>query len=223
MPISQATIDQRKATLVAAAHDLIREKAGSGFSMLELARQAGVSPATPYNLLATKANILSLVVKEEFQLFRSKMACLEHNGQLSRLLSVIDLLSAHHSSDKEFYFGLFRSAGNSGDLGPALREEGRLLFGEMVRSAITEEKSKRNLRPEMITDVLLRDLRGTVEAWYVDEWSVDRFRNEVAYSTRLILLPAFDGNAEARLRRELSDLEDLLADAYDLRVAAATG
>lgn len=56
-----------------AARTLIREKGGSGFSMRELAAKAGVSYATPYNLLSSKTNLLTLVVQEEFALFRHKM------------------------------------------------------------------------------------------------------------------------------------------------------
>ncbi|WP_418654973.1 TetR/AcrR family transcriptional regulator, partial [Acinetobacter baumannii] len=55
MALSPEAREARRRNIVDAAHELVRETGGAGFSMLDLARRAGVSPATPYNLLGSKS------------------------------------------------------------------------------------------------------------------------------------------------------------------------
>lgn len=209
MPISPETIESRRTLLVSAARDLIREKAGAGFSMLELAKKAGVSYATPYNLVSTKANLLALVVQEEFAFFRTMMAGQQADNPLTLLLAAVDSLAEHYAEDQQFQFGLFRAAGSAGEgaIGAAMLQEGRALFQDMVRSIVSEERDGASLDADRITDILLRVMRGTVEAWYVDSWSFERFRNELAFSARLILLPAVGSETAARLRTEMTVLQ----------------
>lgn len=209
MPISAEIMETRRSILVSAARALIREKADAGFSMNELAKKAGVSYATPYNLVSTKANLLALVVEEEFLLFRAKMEKVGDVDPLTRLLSAIDRLAEHYADDQPFYFGLFRAAGSAGEssIGAVMQSEGRALFLGLVRGAIAQRPATDAMSAERITDVLLRVMRGTVEAWYVERWTFDRFRNELGFSARLILLPALSGNTAARVRAEITRLQ----------------
>lgn len=212
MPISSETIESRKAALVAAARVLIREKGGASFSMRELALKAGVSTATPYNLISTKANLLTLVLEQEFREFRGEMAPLAKLGGLERLLNTIDLLCSHYASDQKFYFGLFKSAGTIDESSMALvmLEGGRALFGDMVRAAIAEEDEGGGFAAALVTGVLLRTMRATVEAWYVSGWSVARFHDEMAFAVRVVMMANYRGPVAERLRRELTALQERL-------------
>ncbi|PKQ00850.1 MAG: TetR/AcrR family transcriptional regulator [Alphaproteobacteria bacterium HGW-Alphaproteobacteria-13] len=212
MPISSETIESRKAALVAAARVLIREKGGASFSMRELALKAGVSTATPYNLISTKANLLTLVLEQEFREFRGEMAPLAKLGGLERLLNTIDLLCSHYASDQKFYFGLFKSAGTIDESSMALvmLEGGRALFGDMVRAAIAEEDEGGGFAAALVTGVLLRTMRATVEAWYVSGWSVARFHDEMAFAVRVVMMANYRGPVAESLRRELTVLQERL-------------
>jgi AcrR family transcriptional regulator len=55
----------RRQTILAAARALIRADRGGDFTMAALAETAGVSLATPYNLLGSKAQILMEIVRED--------------------------------------------------------------------------------------------------------------------------------------------------------------
>lgn len=212
MPISSETIQARKADLVAAARVLIREKGGASFSMRELALKAGVSTATPYNLISTKANLLMLVLEQEFSEFREEMTPLATLSGLERLLATIDLLCSHYASDQKFYFGLFKSAGTVDESSMALimLEGGRALFGDMVRAAISEDGEGDGFDDNLITGVLLRTLRATVEAWYVSGWSVARFHDEMAFAARVVMIANYRGTVANRLRGELTALQERL-------------
>lgn len=213
MPISEETLELRRAALISAARALIRERGSAGFSMLDLAKKAGVSAATPYNLLGSKSAILTIIVQQEFSAFRRKMTDLDDQDALSLILLVVDRLAKNYTADQQFYFGLFRAAGSAGEnsLGAVMLSEGRSLFLEMVGSAIRQRASEQGLSANLVTDILLRNLRATVEAWYVDGWSIERFRDELAYSARLVLLPAFDGDTAAELRQQLIRLQRRLS------------
>lgn len=184
--------------------------------MRELAAKAGVAPATPYNLLSTKTNLLTLVVMEEFETFRSKMKAIDDLTGLDHLLATIELLSVHYADDREFYFGFQAAAGTAGEnsLGPILMQQGRNLFREMVASAVEEQKGEVQLDLDMITDILLRNMRATVEAWYVDGWSNSDFKAVFAYSARLILLPLLQGTAGERIRVELKALQAQFSEVF---------
>lgn len=212
MPISPETIRARKAALVSAAHDLIKEKRGASFSMRELALKAGVSATTPYNLLGTKTNLLRLVVEMEFAQFRAKLPGLKSTAPLDRLLEAVDLLAIHYGSDQDFYFGFMRSAStiDDGALGPILLQEARTLYRELM-SGIFADTGAESLDQEIVTDIFLRALRATVEAWYVDGWEFDRFRDEFGYTARLVLFPVLDGNHRATTYEQLLDIQKRLS------------
>ncbi len=180
--------------------------------MRELALKAGVSTATPYNLISTKANLLTLVLEQEFREFRGEMAPLAKLGGLERLLNTIDLLCSHYASDQKFYFGLFKSAGTIDESSMALvmLEGGRALFGDMVRAAIAEEDEGGGFAAALVTGVLLRTMRATVEAWYVSGWSVARFHDEMAFAVRVVMMANYRGPVAESLRRELTVLQERL-------------
>ncbi len=64
---------ERRRQIVRAARELIVERGDAGLSMRELARRAGVSQATPYNLFGTKRAIL-LAVLQDVEDFGVRMA-----------------------------------------------------------------------------------------------------------------------------------------------------
>ena len=95
---------------MAVAQTLIREQGDAGFSMAQLAARAGVSPATPYNLLGTKSEVLRLVVWEEFDNFEGRLAAVRSKSPLARLLEATALVVTHYEADRPFYRGLYRAA-----------------------------------------------------------------------------------------------------------------
>src|SRR5690606_18667347 len=132
---SEAAKAARRQKLVDSAHALIRDS-GAGFSMLHLAEHAGVSPATPYNLLGSKSEVLRLVVQDEFERFSARLAQQPpYDSALSRLLAAIDLVVAHYTQEPAFYRGLYQAT-----LGTEVRSmmlgEGQRLWCEMVAQAM---------------------------------------------------------------------------------------
>lgn len=194
MALSPEVREARRRNIVTAAHMLIRETGGAGFSMLELARRAGVSPATPYNLHGTKAEVLRRVVEDEFGSFARRLAEEPEAGPLDRLLRTIDLVVVHYCAEPEFYRGLY--AAMHGIEGNPLREmmgaQGEALWTALVAAAIAHGELHPLLPADQLTPLLLRTIAATTEAWLDDHWEPERFRAEMARATRLLLLGLVD-------------------------------
>lgn len=65
---------RRRKEILAAARHLIRERPNGEFSMPELAKQAGTSLATPYNLIGTKDQIFLSLYDEDNERFRQRLS-----------------------------------------------------------------------------------------------------------------------------------------------------
>lgn len=197
MAISAERREARRRHLVDAAACLIRENGGTGFSMLQLAERAGVSPATPYNLLGSKSGLLRLIVADEFTSFVERLAALPPGSPLSHLLAATQAVVAHYTADPAFYRGLYRAAGGTegGELRTLMQREGRQLWRQMVEAAI----ASRELRPAVdagaLTDVLLRSIGANTEAWLAEHWTPGKFAREMALTCHLL----FAGLAQADL------------------------
>jgi AcrR family transcriptional regulator len=188
MALSARTREARRRHLVDSATGLIRDGGGAGFSMLQLADRAGVSPATPYNLLGSKSELLRLIVADEFSSFVARLGGLPPLAPLARLLAAADAVVVHYCADQAFYRGLYLSAGGAegGELRTLMQQQGQQLWRQMVEAAITSGCLKPLVPPDALTDALLRTIGAVTEAWLADGWGADRFAAEMALSARLL-------------------------------------
>ena len=188
MALSAETREARRRHLVDTAACLIRENGGTGFSMLQLAERAGVSPATPYNLLGSKSDLLRLIVADEFRSFVDRLAGLPPLAPLPCLLAAADAVVDHYCADQAFYRGLYLSAGGAegGELRTLMQQEGRHLWRQMVEAAFASGELRPLAAPDALTDVLLRSIGGVTEAWLAEQWTCSQFAAEMALSVRLL-------------------------------------
>ena len=189
MALSSARRSARRGHLVQAAEALIRERGDAGFSMAELAARAGTSLATPYNLLGPKAEILRLVVREDFKRFTDRLAGLGPAGPLEHLLRAADLVVAHYEADRPFHRGLFRAAFSAdvAEVRDMMSLEGRALWRGWVEAALTAGDLADWVQPGPLTVVLIRTIGSTAQTWLSEGWPRDRFELEMRHSARLIL------------------------------------
>ncbi|MFM5952730.1 MAG: TetR/AcrR family transcriptional regulator [Novosphingobium sp.] len=207
MALSPEAREARRRNIVDAAHALVRETGGAGFSMLQLAARAGVSPATPYNLLGSKSEVLRRVVEDEFASFAARLDGEAERAPLDRLLRAIDLIVVHYLAEPDFYRGLY--AAIHGIEGNPLREmmsaEGLALWSTMVAAAIDSAQLEPLLAAKDLTALLLRTVAATVESWLAEAWENDRFATEMTRASRLMLLGLVTGHEDrTRMVQEMS-------------------
>src|SRR6185295_3324471 len=78
---------ERRARIIRAARELIRETGNAGLSMRAIASRAGVSLATPYNLLGSKRAIV-LAVLQDVRDFQERFAHVRSSDPLERIFIV---------------------------------------------------------------------------------------------------------------------------------------
>ncbi len=203
MALSPGAREARRRNVIDAAHALIRETGGTGFSMAQLAQRAGVSPATPYNLLGSKAEVLRRVVDDEYASFAARLAELPPLAPLPRLLRAIDLVAVHYLAEPQFYRGLYGAmVGVEGNpLRETMHDQGQLLWSGMVQAGQDAGALAPLLGADELTELLLRMMAATVEAWLAEQWDDARFTRELARSVRLLLLGLVGAEDAAELKR----------------------
>lgn len=213
MSISPQRLEERRRQLVDAAHALIRETGDAGFTMAQLAARAGVSPATPYNLLGSKTELLRLVVHDVFESFAVRLDALPRTGPLRRLLAAVDAVTAFYTEDPAFLAGLYRTAhgADRAEIGTRMFSEGRALWSGMVRAALHAGELEPFVRVELLTDVLLRMMSVTTETWLALGWDADRFGQEMAHAARLVLAPVATPSQRDGLLQEVRALHGVMA------------
>lgn len=190
MALSPELREARRRNVIDAAHGLIRETGSTGFSMLQLAQRAGVSPATPYNLLGSKAEVLRRVVEDEYASFAVRLAQEPACPALPHLLNALDLIAVHYLAEPQFYRGLYGAMIGIEDnpVRALMSEEGQRLWTALVSRALEQGALEPLLGAEELTALLLRNVAATVEAWLAEHWQAAHFTRELRRASRLTLL-----------------------------------
>jgi AcrR family transcriptional regulator len=221
LALSPERREARRRHLVVTAQALMREAGDAGFSMKDLAARAGLSPATPYNLVGGKADLLRLVVRDEFERFGDKLSAMPAESPLERLVSATGLVVRHYVEDRPFYRSLFHAA--LGSASPEVRDfmsgEGRQLWCALVQAAMDAGELAPALQTIPTTDALLRTISGVTEAWLASDWTNERFALEMRSGVGLMLASAA---TEAHQQRLLDDVADAQRAIVALPAAAET-
>lgn len=214
MALSVELKESRRRHLVTVAQALIREKGDAGFAMTELATRAGVSPATPYNLVGSKADLLRLVVDDEFDRFTRKLDGVRHESPLRNLLDATALVVTHYESDRQFYRGLYRSAFSldATEVRDLMAAKGQTLWRGLVQAAIDAGEIGSGAQVAPLTDVLLRVISVTAQAWLAEGWGEDRFALEMSNSVRLVLSSVASAPLRTAMIAEIAACQAALAE-----------
>lgn len=217
MALSPERKAARVTRLVDIAQQLIREGGNAGFSMGQLAQRAGVSPATPYNLVGPKREILRRVVFDEFDRFSAKLVAhgLEHD--LAGLLGAVDLIVDHYEGDRDFYAGLFAEIyrEDGADVRETMLSEGRKLWIGIVQGAIDKGDLRSSTLAAPLTENFLRNLAITTMVWSSDGWTHARFTLEMRHMVRLLVTSALAAEKRDRMIDEIEGLASQLAGAME--------
>lgn len=117
MALAEHTKQARVAVILDAAERLIRADAGTQFSMRALALEAGVSQATPFNLLGSKAKILEALLLRSFALPQAEPEAFnpaEHNA-LDYAFDFCELVAQRYGADEAYYRALMSGLGAAFD------------------------------------------------------------------------------------------------------------
>lgn len=186
-----------------AAEQLIRAEGSTDFSMISLAKAAGVSPATPYNVFDTKAGLLfSLLNRSLDEVTATWAHDVPDLPPYQRVIQTAEISAKFYTSDAVFYRPLYGFL-----IGIAGREE-RVVFMERANAlwhAATSGMESAGLFPpevpqEEVDLQLATNFSGWMNKWAHSEIGDEEFVYRVAYSTATVLLGFARNDAS---RREL--------------------
>jgi len=129
---------ERRARIIQAARELIRETGNAGLSMRVLAQRAGVSLATPYNLFGSKRAIV-LALLQDVREFHERFAQLRATDPLERIFQAVDLQIEIYLADPRLYRTMWAAVfDTSDDLRATLWNERRDAFWRGLLAAAVE-------------------------------------------------------------------------------------
>jgi len=99
---------ERRIKIVRAARDLIRETGDTNLSMRMIAKRAGVSLATPYNLFGSKRAVMMAVLEDERD-FLQRFRVLKVDNAIDRIFEAHALAVTYIVRDPDFYQPLWKA------------------------------------------------------------------------------------------------------------------
>lgn len=195
---------ERRARIIKAARELIRETGDAGLSMRALAARAGVSLATPYNLFGSKRAIVVAVLKDARD-FHERFSHLRSFDPIEKIFTAIDMAVEFYVNDPAFYKTLWAAVFDSTDeYRAAIFNPKRDAFWKgLINEAIAAGAIARDIDP----DVLLKTLDGVFRTimldWILGEAEPDMLAPAIRLGYALMLKgagsPGWAGPIQARI------------------------
>ena len=161
---------ERRSRIVLAARDLIRETGDTDLSMRMIAKRAGVSLTTPYNLFGSKRAVVLAVFEDERD-FLVRFGRLKAANAIDRIFDANELGMTYFIEDPDFYRTLWKALLNTqGADSTGLATPERLKRSRAAWRALIEDAQDEGLMDTAVTsDTLERALscasNGAMLAW----------------------------------------------------------
>jgi AcrR family transcriptional regulator len=161
---------ERRWRIVRAARDLIRETGSTDLSMRMIAKRAGVSLTTPYNLFGSKRAVVLAVFEDERD-FDARFAKLCAPNALERIFDAHALAMSYFTNDPKFYRTLWRALLDSqggdttGLATPERLQRNKDAWRALIAQAQEEGLLERAVSPEALEQALSCFANGAMLSW----------------------------------------------------------
>jgi AcrR family transcriptional regulator len=203
----------RRARIVEATYSLLREVGVDDLSVKMIADQAGVSPATVYNLFGTKAAVLEQVYLRDKAEFESRIAETPSSDSLDRIFDCVGISASLYNSDPRFYrsvMGMPNAANHTegADLVFHLRAK---FWRNMVRAAVQEGHLAAETDPARLGAVMTHLASGALGFWVANLIPIEQYEQEVSYGFAALLQCFATPAARTRLQTKLESIPSIPA------------
>src|SRR5262249_30391898 len=204
--------------IITAARELIRETGDAGLSMRVLARRAGVSLTTPYNLFGSKRAIVVGALEQFNAPFAEAMQKLAGKDPMARLFGAGKIATQLYADDPQFYRALFVAVFDIG-----AREEYHSLFGPsrhaFWKALVGQARAAGQLTGDFDVDLFTSNLEqvflSTLLRWITNEIAAEDMEAWVGYGYDLALSAVASEAARADLTKRRA--------AYEARLERGAG
>ena len=216
--------DERRARIIDAAYDLLREVGVDDLSVRMIADRADVSAATVYNLFGAKGAVLQKVYDRDFAGFAEKLAAARSPSALDAIFDGMKIAADLYRSDPNFYRGM--SIGNpraEPELVVSVEGPRRDLSRDLLERAVHERDLVAGARLDLVSIAILQLVGGAFAAWCAELISVDEMEAQTCHGVARLLLGIARPSARGRLRARIAASEAALPPAELTAQAAAHG
>jgi AcrR family transcriptional regulator len=215
---------ERRARIVQAARQLIRETGNAGLSMRALAARAGVSLATPYNLFGSKRAII-LAVHQDVREFHQRFSVTRSADPVERIFAAIDMSIDFYVGDPRFYKTLWAAVFDTTDeVRTEIYNPKRDAFWQGLINAAADAGA---FADDIDLDHLLHQLdylfRSVMLDWVVGELAPERLAPTIRLGYALILKGAASPDWRGPLQARIAESQAYLQRAATARPAHPAG
>lgn len=203
MSLREKQMAQRRARILATAKKLIRKTGGTDFTMNALAREAEVSPATPFNIFGTKEALLYELLLLSLRDFFSRAETLQSDDPIERVVSAaqaaVDVFVDNPKQLRPLYRFLLGVV--DPESRPAFLRQSQGYWRNSLDAAVSSGMISDN-EANAIALSLLAHILGILELWVHHDISDEAFRCQLILGALMHLAPFVRTrkNAEHRLR-----------------------
>jgi AcrR family transcriptional regulator len=215
---------KRRALIIQAARQLIRETGNAGLSMRALAARAGVSLATPYNLFGSKRAII-LAVHQDVREFHQRFSITRSADPVERIFAAVDMSVDYYIGDPPFYRTLWAAVFDTTDeIRTEIYNPKRDAFWQGLINAAADAGA---VADDMDLDHLLHQLdylfRSVMLDWVVGELAPECLAPTIRLGYALILKGAASPDWRGPLQARILESQAFLKSAAAERVSAGGG
>ena len=202
---------ERRQRIVEAAEALVRKNGFDKVSMTQIADQAGVAPATLYNLFETKRAIFRQVFDLDLEKYEQLVAELPARGAINKIFASIDLAASLYRRNPEFYRAMARGGGaDTGGLRSDVSEPRIAFWHVQIAAAVAQGQLRSNTKSQIVAVALSQQMRGAFLEWAARVISPERMAKETAYSFAMTLLAHASEKSAPSLKTRLKRIEIML-------------
>ncbi|MDB5483860.1 MAG: hypothetical protein JWO83_4913 [Caulobacteraceae bacterium] len=206
---------ERRARIVDATHDLLREVGMDELTVKLVAERADVSPATVYNLFGTKGAVLARMFELDLLGFQKLVDDAPSENALQRIFDAVAIAADLYRQDPDFYRATMwsRSSGpeEDGEAALAMREPRTRFWTAMVEQAISEGYLRPKTDPTVLGVLMIQIAAGVLSDWVLKIISVDQLERETSFGFAVLLTHYATREAVAGLRARVTALEEHLS------------
>ena len=196
----------RRRAIIHAAETLIRETGSTNFSMVELGQRAGLSTATTYNLIGSKATVLYLLLNRCMD--RVDMGGLLPRGRknpFDHVFQAADIAVDIYTSDPNFYRPLMRFLLGVPDPvhRPAFMKRAYRYWRIVVQGLVDGGYVRNGLEASDLARDFQVFFAGSIDFWVHDELDGPQFQAQIGHGMALRLLALGVEKFDARLLRKI--------------------
>lgn len=215
---------ERRARILKAAQQLIRDTGGTGLSMRALASKAEVSLATPYNLFGSKGGVLVALQFGALEKIERAMAALSARDPIEQVLEVAEFGVKVYTGDASFYRPLMQGhfLAKCGIEQSPLHPRIVTLWQRSLDAGIKDGRLVPEANPEFVARHLVICFCGGLVLWLQETLDGEGFLLHVLYGFVLALLGVATPAARPKLMKRLHELQRELSKHSDARELSAS-